>query len=177
MDGETEAQSSDVTRPAWGSGAARGVSRRLPCPASSPDWLAGVVGLAHLGPWAGRDWVACCGSQGHIPATGVCRPLSQLLPALPPPPVSLLSEGTVGPCSLRSLSSELCAEQRPALASQGGVTWKHGTHRPPLATVGSPFTETSLLLAEGQIRALPQTRTSPWESSLSRGQSVVRKTK
>lgn len=81
------------------------------------------------------------------------------------------------PCSLRSLSSELCAEQRSALASQGGVTWKHGTHRPPLATVGGPFVETSLLLAEGQIRPLPQTATSPWESSLFLGAECGQKSK
>lgn len=107
---------------------------------------------------------------------GLCPNCSRCpLPPISSQPPAFVAEGNSG--SLFHPNPELCAEQRPALASQDGVTWKHGTHRPPLATAGSPFIETSLFLAEGQIGPFPQKRTSSWESSLFWRQSVVRKTK
>lgn len=76
-----------------------------------------------------------------------------LLPApLSHKPCCFVTEETLAPCSLQILNLARCTEQRLALASQDGVTWKQTARGPPLASAGSPFIETSSLLPRGTQR-------------------------
>lgn len=85
-----------------------------------------------------RPW----GFAGLCPISS-CPTLAASLPSC---------RGNSGP--LFSPNPECCAGQHPALASQDGVTWKRGAHRPSPATAGSPFAETPCDRPRGTNQAL-----------------------
>jgi hypothetical protein len=157
VNGEAEtAQSNDFAQPR--SNGAEWVSRPV-CLVRAPSryWddedsvrtlLSLVIGLGIIGLIVLEAKV----TLGPPWATEVCRPLTHLLLVFPPlllPALLLLSlRQTVVPCSLQILNLECCTKQDPAFVSQDGVTWKRSAHRPPLASVESPFIETRVPLAE-----------------------------